>query len=39
MFVFAREAVRQASVNLTAVDAPAGEMPVVLGAGTWSIVT
>ncbi|WP_076412119.1 metalloprotease TldD [Shewanella sp. UCD-KL12] len=32
-FSFAREAVRQASVNLTAVDAPAGEMPVILGAG------
>ncbi|QLE87069.1 metalloprotease TldD [Shewanella sp. Scap07] len=32
-FAFAREAVRQASVNLTAIDAPAGEMPVVLGAG------
>ncbi|WP_394203778.1 metalloprotease TldD [Shewanella waksmanii] len=32
-FGFAREAVRQASVNLTAIDAPAGEMPVVLGAG------
>ncbi|GGI87751.1 metalloprotease TldD [Shewanella gelidii] len=32
-FAYAREAVRQASVNLTAIDAPAGEMPVVLGAG------
>ncbi len=32
-FAFAREAVRQASVNLQAIDAPAGEMPVVLGAG------
>ncbi|QFU24632.1 metalloprotease TldD [Shewanella eurypsychrophilus] len=32
-FSFAREAVRQASVNLTAIDAPAGEMPVILGAG------
>ncbi|MCH1918139.1 metalloprotease TldD [Shewanella sp. A3A] len=32
-FAFAREAVRQAQVNLTAIDAPAGEMPVVLGAG------
>ncbi|QYK05738.1 metalloprotease TldD [Shewanella zhangzhouensis] len=32
-FAFAREAVRQAQVNLTAVDAPAGEMPVVLGPG------
>ncbi|APX95013.1 metalloprotease TldD [Halomonas sp. 1513] len=30
---FAREAVRQAMVNLEAVDAPAGQMPVVLGAG------
>ncbi|MBK8284363.1 MAG: metalloprotease TldD [Ahniella sp.] len=29
----AREAVRQALVNLEAVDAPAGEMPVVLGPG------
>lgn len=29
----AAEAVRQALVNLEAVDAPAGEMPVVLGAG------
>ena len=32
---FAREAVRVALVNLESVDAPAGEMPVVLGAG-WS---
>ncbi|QSX33227.1 metalloprotease TldD [Shewanella avicenniae] len=32
-FAFAREAVRQAQVNITAIDAPAGEMPVVLGAG------
>lgn len=32
-FGFAREAVRQAQVNLRAIDAPAGEMPVVLGAG------
>lgn len=32
-FAFAREAVRQAQVNLQAIDAPAGEMPVVLGAG------
>lgn len=30
---YAREAVRMAQVNLTAVDAPAGSMPVVLGAG------
>jgi TldD protein len=30
---FAREAVRQALVNLEAVDAPAGSMPVVLGPG------
>jgi len=30
---FAREAVRQALVNLEAVDAPAGAMPVVLGPG------
>ncbi len=28
-----REAVRQATVNLASVPAPAGEMPVVLGAG------
>ncbi|MET0070616.1 MAG: metalloprotease TldD [Candidatus Thiodiazotropha sp.] len=30
---YAREAVRQALVNLEAVDAPAGSMPVVLGPG------
>jgi len=30
---FAREAVRQALVNLEAVNAPAGSMPVVLGPG------
>jgi len=30
---FAREAVRQALVNLEAVDAPAGQLPVVLGPG------
>ena len=30
---FAREALRQAQVNLEAVDAPAGSMPVVLGPG------
>lgn len=32
-FHFAKEAVRQAQVSLCAIDAPAGEMPVVLGAG------
>jgi TldD protein len=32
-FNFAREAVRQAQVNVHAIDAPAGEMPVVLGNG------
>jgi len=31
--VYAREAVRQALINLEAMDAPAGMMPVVLGAG------
>jgi TldD protein len=30
---FAREAARQAALNLDAVDAPAGEMTVVLGSG------
>lgn len=30
---YAREAVREAQVNLGAIDAPAGTMPVVLGAG------
>jgi TldD protein len=30
---YAREAVREAQVNLIAVDAPAGAMPVVLGSG------
>ncbi|MCI0508568.1 microcin-processing peptidase 2 [Chromohalobacter marismortui] len=30
---YAKEAVRQAMVNLEAVDAPAGQMPVVLGNG------
>jgi TldD protein len=33
VFEFAREAVRQALVNLDAVDAPAGAMTVVLGPG------
>ena len=32
-FAHGREAVRQALVNLEAVAAPAGSMPVVLGAG------
>ncbi|WP_299007257.1 metalloprotease TldD [uncultured Shewanella sp.] len=32
-FHFAKEAVRQAQVSLRAIDAPAGEMAVVLGAG------
>ncbi len=32
-FAFAREAVRQALVNLDSVEAPAGEMAVVLGPG------
>jgi TldD protein len=32
-FTYAEEAVRQALVNLVAVDAPAGTFPVVLGAG------
>ncbi len=32
-FEFGREALRQALVNLDAVDAPAGSMPVVLGPG------
>jgi TldD protein len=32
-FGYVREAVRQALVNLEAIDAPAGTMPVVLGAG------
>lgn len=30
---YARDAVRMAQVNLTAIDAPAGTMPVVLGSG------
>ncbi len=33
LFGFADEALRQARVNLEAVDAPAGSMPVVLGPG------
>lgn len=33
VFEYAREAVRQAALNLEAVSAPAGTMPVVLGAG------
>ncbi|MFO6423251.1 metalloprotease TldD [Motilimonas sp. KMU-193] len=32
-FGYAKEAVRQAMVNLEAIDAPAGAMPVVLGPG------
>ncbi|MEZ9538425.1 metalloprotease TldD [Shewanella sp. 10N.286.51.B8] len=32
-FDFAREAVRQAQVNINAIDAPAGQMAVVLGNG------
>ena len=32
-FEFAKEAVRQAQVALIAIDAPAGQMPVVLGNG------
>ncbi|MFT6984542.1 MAG: TldD protein [Psychromonas sp.] len=32
-FSYAREAVRQAAVNIDAIDAPAGSMPVILGAG------
>ena len=32
-YFFAKEAVHQALVNLSAVAAPAGLMPVVLGAG------
>ena len=31
--IYAEEAVRQALVNLVAIDAPAGKLPVVLGAG------
>ncbi len=34
---YAREAVRQAVINLEAIDAPAGPMPVVLGPG-WPAV-
>jgi len=32
-FAYAREAVRQALVNIDAIDAPAGSMPVIVGAG------
>ena len=32
-FAYAREAVRQAVINIEAVDAPAGTMPVIVGAG------
>lgn len=32
-FAYAREAVRQALVNIDAIAAPAGSMPVILGAG------
>jgi len=32
-FYYAREALRQAEVNIEAIDAPAGLMPVVIGAG------
>ncbi len=32
-FDYAKEAVRQASVNLTSIPTPAGTMPVVLGSG------
>lgn len=32
-FSYAREAVRQAVVNIDAIDAPAGSMPVIVGAG------
>lgn len=32
-FSYAQDAVRQAQVNITAIDAPAGAMPVVLGSG------
>ena len=32
-FEYAREAVRQAEVNIDAIDAPAGMMPVIVGAG------
>lgn len=33
VFQYAREAVRQAALNLDSIDAPAGAMPVVLGPG------
>lgn len=32
-FSYAKDAVRQAQINITAIEAPAGAMPVVLGAG------
>ena len=32
-FAYAREAVRQAVINIDAIDAPAGTMPVIVGAG------
>ncbi|MCW8995473.1 MAG: metalloprotease TldD, partial [Psychromonas sp.] len=32
-FAYARDAVRQAVINIDAVDAPAGSMPVIVGAG------
>lgn len=32
-FTYAKDAVRQAQINITAVEAPAGAMPVVLGSG------
>lgn len=32
-FTYAKDAVRQAQINITAIEAPAGAMPVVLGSG------